>query len=241
MRPSPSEFRLATRLGLGPDVLEVLSRYAELVTHWNRKINLISRREPSSVWRRHLLDSAQMLPFLLELEPLRPKETWCDLGSGGGFPGLVLAVWLHFDPKHFLSQGFGSIQEGDGPKIILVEADAKKASFLREAIVALKLPTDRVDVFAGRLDTLPTSSADRVTARALASLPQLIGFSRHLLGPKGSCCFLKGERWQEEVRKSEAVGVPMNAWIVKTSLTGPGSMLGLTGEFLSSHLSVRFT
>src|SRR5437868_9743557 len=137
-----------------------LDRYVALLREWQAKTNLIAPSTLPNLWTRHISDSLQ----LLSLAP--SAKTWIDLGSGGGFPGVVLAC---------------ALAETPGAMVHLVERIAKKASFLREAIRLTDSPGtvhladigDSVDRIAGRIDC--------ITARAVAPLHQLIGFAEPLV------------------------------------------------------------
>lgn len=155
--------------------LEIL--VATLV-RWQKAINLIGRTTIEEVWTRHVLDSAQLLPLI----PTQAK-TLADLGSGGGFPGLVLAAMC---PRLDLT---------------LIEVDARKAAFLGEAarrMLLAKIPR----IVIGRIEDAPPAKADVVTARALAPLGQLLAWAdRHRLDT-AICLFHKGKGWQPELTEA---------------------------------------
>ena len=138
-------------------------------------LNLIGRNEWRHVWRRHVWDSAQLLDHV-------PRDSKVvDLGSGAGFPGLILACAL--------------TEEGDG-LVSLVEKSVKKAAFLKSAIDAADL---RADVQAKRAEDVTDIEADIVTARAFAPLPRLMVSASHWL-EKGAIAYLhKGQKWKEEL------------------------------------------
>src|SRR3954447_5756768 len=158
-----------------------LDRYVDLLVEWQAKTNLVAPPTLQILWPRHISDSLQ----LLSLAPT--AKTWVDLGSGGGFPGVVLACALADTP---------------GANIQLVERNAKKAAFLREALrVTGSAGTvhpadigDIVDRIAGPVDC--------VTARALAPLHQLIGFSEPLVGKGANALFLKGQDVEDELTEA---------------------------------------
>jgi 16S rRNA (guanine527-N7)-methyltransferase len=160
---------------------ERLDRFVALLEEWQAKMNLVAPSTLPNLWTRHIADSLQLLP-------LAPSaRTWMDLGSGGGFPGVVLAC---------------ALAEMPGATIHLVERNTKKAAFLREALRVTAAPgfvhlSDIeviVDRFAGRIDC--------VTARALAPLHQLIGFAEPLVTKGAKALFLKGQ--DVEVELTEA-------------------------------------
>lgn len=185
---TPEEFARAGLPKLPADVSrETLARfgaYAELLAKWQAKINLVGPATLPEIWQRHFLDSAQLYPLL----PPSPRVI-ADLGSGAGFPGLVLAI----------------IAEAAGRDITfhLVESDGRKAAFMAEAARAarvagaIKIHTVRAEALASRM------SADVVTARALAPLDKLFGLARPLVKPDGLCLFLKGEKVGEEIEAAE--------------------------------------
>ncbi len=154
------------------ETLARLEAYAALLVRWSARINLVSRDTLPDLWRRHILDSAQLLPLV----PGTARNL-IDLGSGAGFPGLVLAIL-------------------GVPAVALVEADSRKCAFLREA--ARVTETD-VAIHPCRIEAMPSYPADVVTARALAPLDRLFVLAAPFLGPDSVCLFLKGERAEEEL------------------------------------------
>ena len=154
---------------------ETLSRlevYATLLTQWSARINLVGRDTLPDLWRRHMLDSAQ-------LRPLVPDSTRCliDLGSGAGFPGLVLAIL-----------GVSGIE--------LVEADTRRCAFLREVA---RITEAQVAIRACRIQAVPPQPVDVVTARACAPLDRLLDLAEPFLAPDTLCLFPKGQRFEEEL------------------------------------------
>ena len=162
----------AALTGVSRETLARLEAYAGLLTQWNQRINLVSQDSLHAAWRRHFLDSAQLLPYL-------PPDTrsLVDLGSGAGFPGLVLAI-------------LGM------PGVELVESDARKCAFLREAARIAAAP---VRVHHARIEALPPHQVDVVTARACAPLDRLLVMAQRFIAPHTVCLFLKGERHGEEL------------------------------------------
>ena len=153
------------------DASPALRSFAELLLRWNTSVNLIGRGETRHLWSRHIADSLQ----LGKLGPLPPRAI--DLGSGAGFPGLVLAIayGIHVD---------------------LIEQDQRKAAFLREAVRVTGAPAavHAIDIAHAAVPPAPL-----VTARALAPLVQLLGFAERLLTPDGACLFLKGRGVEAEL------------------------------------------
>jgi 16S rRNA (guanine527-N7)-methyltransferase len=138
-------------LDVSRETMARLERYATLLEKWSRAINLVGRASLPDLWRRHMLDSAQLLA-LLPPPPIGRPMVLLDLGSGAGFPGLVLAI-----------QGAGEVH--------LVESDAKKAAFLQKAA---QVTETIVTIHNDRIEDLLAIRADVLTARALAPLPRLL-------------------------------------------------------------------
>lgn len=164
------------RSGVSRETLERLEAFVGLLEKWNRRINLVARSSLEDVWRRHVLDSAQLLPLLPEAPEGRTRVL-LDLGSGAGFPGLVLAIL-----------GAGEVH--------LVEADGRKVAFLREAA---RIAEAEVEIHLGRIEALTPFPADVVTARALAPLPRLLALAAPFLSEGSRCLFLKGAQAEEEL------------------------------------------
>jgi 16S rRNA (guanine527-N7)-methyltransferase len=159
------------------ETLAKLETFEKLVHQWQKAINLVSPASLNECWQRHIIDSAQIFPLMPHLSQ---GGHLIDLGSGAGFPGLVLAVLL---PSNW--------------KITLIESDQRKAIFLRET--ARQLGCTNVLVLAERLEKSNPLKADVVTARALAALPQLWAWVQPLLAPNGMAVFPKGCNWQTEL------------------------------------------
>jgi 16S rRNA (guanine527-N7)-methyltransferase len=151
---------------------ETLDRFAALLLRWNRTVNLISAGDEASLWDRHIADSLQLVPLMVP----RPDRA-IDLGSGAGFPGLILAL-------------------ATGVPFELIEADKRKAAFLHEAARITKAP---VEVHAARIEAVRVPPAPLITARALAPLPRLLALAAPLLTPGGACLFLKGANAEAEL------------------------------------------
>lgn len=169
--------RVPDWLAIAPHTLAKLEFFLDLVIKWNPGINLVSARSISEAWERHVLDSAQLWPLAAVSSGL-----WLDLGSGGGFPGLVVAI---------LAQ-----QDAIGLQVRLVESDRRKAVFLREAVRMLQLS---VDVQCARAESIAPQAADVVSARAFAPLTQLLPLAARHLGPAGFALFPKGVHHRIEI------------------------------------------
>ncbi|MDM7255645.1 MAG: 16S rRNA (guanine(527)-N(7))-methyltransferase RsmG [Paracoccus sp. (in: a-proteobacteria)] len=156
---------------------ELLTRYGSLIRKWNRAINLVAPASLPDLRRRHIDDSLQLSQLLN-----RPKGTWLDIGSGGGLPGVVLAI----------------VFRDCDLRVILLESDQRKCAFLRS--VKRELSLTNMDIIAERIEDAPPVGADYVSARALAPLANLLPFLvRHML-PSGEAYFLKGRSWRDELR-----------------------------------------
>jgi 16S rRNA (guanine527-N7)-methyltransferase len=149
-----------------------LDRLVDLLLHWQQTTNLIAPSTVPTLWTRHVADSLQ----LLDLAP--SARIWIDLGSGSGFPGLVIAC---------------ALADVEGARVHLVESNAKKAAFLREAVRQLRLPAtvhhQRIEDFVETFD----ESVDIVTARALAPLFDLLSYAKPLLNRGAQGLFPKGQ------------------------------------------------
>jgi 16S rRNA (guanine527-N7)-methyltransferase len=154
-----------------------LEIYAELLLRWNRTINLVSRRDEAVFWERHIIDA-------LQLRAMMPEgiDQAIDIGSGGGLPGLVLAI-------------------ATGCRFDLVEADQRKCAFLREAARACDAP---VTVHAARIEAVQIPPARLVTARALAPLTSLLPLAARLLTDNGMLIAPKGRNAEAELTAASA-------------------------------------
>ena len=159
------------------ETIEKLQAYVALVEKWTAKINLISKQSVRNIWDRHILDSAQ----IFTLAPDSGK--WVDLGSGGGFPAIVISI---------LSQEFGGRHE-----VLMVESDQRKAVFLRTEVRELGL---KANAIADRIERVTPMQADILSARALSDLDTLLGFAEIHLRSTGTAIFPKGETWEKEDR-----------------------------------------
>lgn len=165
------------RLEVSRETQEALHRFASLLLRWNRTVNLVSRADEQDLWKRHIDDSLQLLPLMAPL----PSHA-IDLGSGAGFPGLVLAL-------------------ASGVCFDLIDADQRKCAFLREAARVTGAP---IQVHAVRVEATTLPPAPLVCARALAPLPRLLEMATPLLTAGGQCLFLKGANAAEELTHAGA-------------------------------------
>ncbi|MFN7709516.1 MAG: 16S rRNA (guanine(527)-N(7))-methyltransferase RsmG [Holosporales bacterium] len=161
-------------LHVSRETMERLEIYERLLLEWAPRINLVARSTFDQVWRRHFLDSLQLASHL-------PKdgEIIADLGSGAGFPGMVLAIHL-------------------GCSVTLVEVDAKKIAFLRTVSRETQTP---VRLVQQRIETLESLQVDVLTSRACAPLELLLSYAEQHLAMGGTCLFLKGREVDQEIQK----------------------------------------
>jgi 16S rRNA (guanine527-N7)-methyltransferase len=173
-----------------------LEAFATLLLRWNRTVNLIARRDEAELWPRHIDDSLQLAPLI----PLGTPRG-IDIGTGGGFPGLVLAI-------------------ATGIPFDLIEADRRKAAFLREAARLVQAP---VQVHTARAEAAALDPAPLVTSRALAPLPRLLALAVPLLVPDGICLVLKGVNVESELT---AAAAEWNMQVERApSQTAPGACI----------------
>jgi 16S rRNA (guanine527-N7)-methyltransferase len=160
------------------ETLAHLKTYAAMLEDWSARHNLVSRASLSDMWRRHFLDSAQLAPLI-------PAEahSLVDLGSGAGFPGLVLAEILRERPMEF----------------VLYEATAKKCRFLEAVAARLNLA---VQIRNQRIEEAKPEIFDVVTARACAPLDKLLVYAHRFWGPGTTGLFLKGQNVEAELTKA---------------------------------------
>ena len=161
------------------ETLEKLKAFEALVLKWNPRINLVSKADAAHVWDRHIKDSLQLVNLTTDV------STWTDLGSGGGFPGIVVAIAVQYaQPQH----------------MVLIDSDSRKCAFLKTAVRELDLSAT---VISDRLDAAQTPPSSTVSARALMPLDGLLGYCQRFLKPDGTALFQKGRNWRDEVRDAE--------------------------------------
>jgi 16S rRNA (guanine527-N7)-methyltransferase len=181
-----------------------LATYEDLLRRWQRAMNLVAPSTLDAIWHRHFADSAQ-------LAPLAPTaRTWVDLGSGAGFPGLIVAILL---------AGELSLRAADSPsasataqvgpaRITLIESNARKCAFLREVVRATQIAGSvSVDILSTRIETATTQaslpSPDVVSARAVAPLDKLFALAAPLFASSTVGLFLKGRDVAAELQAAE--------------------------------------
>jgi 16S rRNA (guanine527-N7)-methyltransferase len=170
---NPTSFQKQT--GVSRETLVRLEAYVELLGAWNRRINLVGPRTLGDIWRRHILDSMQLLPLI----PSKTR-TLLDVGSGAGLPGLILAI-LGVKDVH------------------LIEADQRKCAFLREAA---RITQSTVHIHPQRLEKCPRFGADVITARAFAPLADLLDQVGRFIETHTILLFLKGKTVDEELTEA---------------------------------------
>jgi 16S rRNA (guanine527-N7)-methyltransferase len=180
----PADF--ARAFGVSRETLGRLEIYAAVLRQWQPTINLVAQGTLDDLWHRHFADSAQ----LLALGPATGPVRWLDLGSGAGFPGLVIGVML---------------AERPGSRLVLIESDSRKCAFLREVVrqtgLAALVP---VDILAERIETdantTRVGAVDVISARALAPLERLLGWCQPFFGPQTMAVLPKGRDFDLELQ-----------------------------------------
>jgi len=185
VKPSPlTPGQVQSRTGVSRETVARFETYAALLQKWQRRINLVASSTLADIWERHFLDSAQLFALLPE-----QTETLVDLGSGAGFPGMVLAMM-------------------GVPDVHLVESDQRKAAFLREVA---RVADVSLTIHACRIESVPPLVADVVTARALAGLPQLLEMAAPFITRKTLCLFPKGQNVEAELTEAHKM------WFIQVS------------------------
>ncbi|MBT3142238.1 16S rRNA (guanine(527)-N(7))-methyltransferase RsmG [Falsiruegeria litorea] len=170
----------ADSLDVSRETFEKLEAFDALLKKWNPKINLVSRKSLADVWVRHISDSLQVYSCL------NASGHWVDLGSGGGFPGVIVAI-------------VASV-ENPGLNVTLVESDQRKSAFLR---TVLRETVSVGMVITDRIENIEPLDADILSARALSDLPRLLEFSQRHLKSTGIALFPKGATWKKEVEEAK--------------------------------------
>lgn len=171
--PELSDLVLPDWLNVSRETLESFQTYIALVMKWQKTVNLVQFRNPTELWERHFLDCAQCTLYLKNRE-----ENIIDVGSGAGFPGMVLALM--------------------GYRLTLVEAIAKKASFLKE--VARQTET-KVGIITGRVEQIDRKF-DVIISRAMAPMKRFLRLTKSIYRENSTYYLMKGERWEEEINSA---------------------------------------
>ena len=171
------------------ETIDRLEVYAGLLEKWNSTINLVSKNTINQMWKRHFLDSAQLWPHI-------PSETktLVDIGSGAGFAGLVLAII--------------GMEKSPNMKFTLIESDSRKCAFMRNVSREINLD---VQIITKRIEEVTDIKADVITARALATVSQLLEYSKNILKDTGVCLFLKGNACCDELK------IAKESWVFLSS------------------------
>ena len=196
---TPSEF--AETLGVSRETVARLQAYVDLLSSWNRRINLVSAASLEDVWRRHILDCGQIIRHIGA-----EARLLVDLGSGAGLPGLVLGIL-------------------GVPEVHLIDVDQRKAAFLREAA---RVTGTRATVHAARIEAVRRFPADVVTARALAPSPQLLEQAVRFVGDRTVCLFLKGRDLHDELTAAQEKWI-MRTQILASLADPTGHILRVEG------------
>lgn len=159
------------------ETIDRLTHFENLVLKWNPRINLVAKSTLNDLWQRHITDSVQLYQYAPD-----NVATWLDIGSGGGFPGIVMAVMAAGQNR---STAFS-----------LVESDQRKSTFLRTAARELNL---KVTVHSERIEATSPQNADVITARALKSVSELMPFLERHLAPTGVAILPKGRNFADEI------------------------------------------
>lgn len=171
---SLQEFALQT--GASQEICDSLERYADLLKKWQKRFNLVSQKTLNDLWRRHFLDSAQLLPLISQ-----EQAPVIDMGSGAGFPGLVISIMEKM-----------SVQ--------LIESDANKTEFMRQVIRETQadatLHRTRIEQYTG-------PKATTVVSRACAPVSRLLDYASGICSTNARLLFLKGRNWQSELTESQ--------------------------------------
>lgn len=164
------------------ETAERLALYAARLREWNPRINLVAKSTLDDLETRHFADSTQLFDLAAH-----PVGHWVDLGSGGGFPGLVIAI--------------RAMASGSPSRVTLIESDQRKAAFLRTVIRETGAPAA---VLCDRIESVAPQQADALSARALTDLTGLLDHAARHLAPGGLCLFPKGASWQKELPAAAA-------------------------------------
>ncbi len=174
MKPEFSKFDVSR------ETFDRLDTYVELVKRWNPKINLVSRNSLEDIWDRHILDSVQVYRCATT------ADTWVDIGTGGGFPGMVCAIM--------------ALEESPNTRFQFVESDQRKSAFLRNVARECGVTCQ---VISKRIESVEPLEADILSARALADLRTLLSFCDRHLSENGTALLPKGANWKKELSEAQ--------------------------------------
>ena len=177
MTGSMTAAEFGKRCSVPRETMDQLICYSDLLVKWQNSINLVSNATLEDMWRRHFYDSAQLIDHI---KKGKTSSNILDVGSGAGFPGLVLSI-----------MGAGKVQ--------LVESNGKKCAFMKQVIQ--KTGIDAI-VQNERVEKIEACSIDFITSRACADLEKLLSITAHLITPRTECLFLKGQKAEEEIKRA---------------------------------------
>lgn len=166
-------------MNVSRETMARLETYEQRLRQWSRRINLVAPSTLSDLWRRHIVDSAQLVDLA------QPARTWVDLGAGGGLPGLIVAAIL--------------AERSPDTAMTLIESDKRKSAFLADAAHHMGL---KVSVLPVRIESAAGAKFDIVSARALAPLPRLLDLAAPFCNAATNCLFPKGESLAEELTEA---------------------------------------
>lgn len=167
-------------LNVSRETMERLLEYQSLVQKWTKKINLVSAADVGVIWDRHIVDSVQVY------QEAPSVGDWMDIGSGGGFPGIVAAIL--------------GLEQRPSRQFALVDSDQRKCAFLRTVIRNLSL---NAQVFASRVEEMAPFGAPVFSARAVSNLDTLLTHAERHMDPDGTAVFPKGARWKREHEEAQ--------------------------------------
>lgn len=202
---TPEDFR--THFDVSRETIERLQIYNSLLSKWNPKINLVAKSTIDDVWHRHFADSAQLWPLADN-----PKGSWLDIGSGAGFPGLVIAAI--------------AAEKSPSLKVSMIESDVRKSVFLQTVAREMGIESE---IITKRIEDVSSRSANIISARALASVDKLLGFAEKHLAKDGICLFPKGANVDSELTEAAS------SWHIEydkfPSITDSQAVILRIGEF----------
>lgn len=192
---------MSADLNVSRETMERLKTFDATLQKWNPRINLVSKSTIPDLWSRHILDSIQVFEAVEQ-----PIGRWVDIGSGGGLPGVIVAIC--------------AAEKAPELNVTLIESDQRKSAFLRTAARECGI---KINVISERIEAAESQFADVLSARALADLSLLCEFSERHLKKEGLCIFPKGGNWKKEV--DNALQQWRFEWEAITSLTEPQAVI----------------
>lgn len=187
-------------LDVSRETFERLKTFEAVIRKWNPKINLVSRNSLDELWERHIVDSIQVF------NNAPTDKKWLDIGSGGGFPGIVVAIL--------------AAEKSPETEVVLMESDHRKSAFLRTAARECGV---KIQVITERIEKAEPQEADVLSARALADLSLLLEFVNRHLKKGGLAVLPKGESWKKEVDNAQEQWRFSSEQV--TSLTDPNAVI----------------